>query len=302
MAHSSEETRPLRSQRASASSWGVSQDSLSFTKANFGRLRSAYSGNNRRRASAAMRRAASSFLCFDHYRGLPLRSMGTRMCSTSAKKYLHQPVARKALRSLAGHRPQETSWFSKPYGAWHESVCTRFRAYRQLIAVAGQVCRGKSARGRASSAAQTRFPARSATSAAILFAGAPGILLTLIYQRKRSATASRCWPRYHRWLACHAAVQKLQGRGQKALTKLVAAVGLFLRMRARTSVIAKRWAREAAVFLRASLSCSAMSGFNSLCVERATRIKYFVGRDTSRWIASPQHAQRLLAHRLLQRP
>ncbi|WP_354202503.1 hypothetical protein [Bradyrhizobium sp. JR4.1] len=42
-------------------------------------------------------------------------------------------------------------------------------------------------------------------------------------------------------------------QGQKALTKLVAAVGLFLRMTARTSVIAKRWAREAAVFLRASV-------------------------------------------------
>jgi len=41
-------------------------------------------------------------------------------------------------------------------------------------------------------------------------------------------------------------------RGQKALTKLMAAVGLFLRMTARTSVIAKRWAPEAAVFLRVS--------------------------------------------------
>ena len=199
----------------------------------------------------------------------------------------HQASRAKRIRSLVGQSPQETSWFSKPFGAWHESVCTRFRANRQLIAVAGQVCRGKSAHGRSSSAAQTRFQARYTKRG-----GNPIRWLTwnsfdadLSAEKKRDSIEL---------LAPMPSVARLsRGRaeaarqGQKALTKLMAAVGLFLRMTARTSVIAKRWTRAAAIFLRASVVVLSCVRFQLSVFGARRRGKYFVGPDTSRLIASP---------------
>lgn len=245
----------------------------------FGGLRSAYSGKNSRRASPAMRRAASSFLCFDDCRGLPLRSMGTRMCSTSAKKYLAS--ARRAQSAFDPSRVRPAKNIVAFQAVWHESVCARFWADQQLIAVAGQVCRGKSACGRFSSAAQTRFPARSPTAAAILFRWRTWNSFDADDQRKRSATASSCWPRCHRWLASHAAVQKLQARAEGAYEisgrcRPIAAYDSADEAspnggheRRRFSLVRRCRAQPCPV--------------STLCVWGAPcRVRYFVGRDTNR--------------------